>query len=193
MSPPKPRQRKRAPRPVTEARLEASALHYLDRYASSTANLRRILMAKVARSAKLHGTDPDDGALWVERLLERLTASGLLDDAAYAAGRARSLHRRGVSSAGLRARLRAKGIDPELITATLEALSAGRDGFELSAALAFARRRRLGPFRLDAERTARREKDLAALGRQGFAYEIARRVIETDDLADLEAEASAET
>ena len=181
--------RRRGPRPITEAAIEAAAVRYLDRYASSTANLRRILMAKVTRSARLHGTDPEDGGHWIERLLARLTASGLLDDAAYAAARARSLHRRGVSSAGVRARLRAKGLDPELIAETLETLVGGRDGFELSAALAFARRRRLGPFRAAEERAARRDKDLASLGRQGFPYQVARQVIDTSDLAELEAEA----
>jgi regulatory protein len=39
---------------------------------------------------------------------------------------------------------------------------------ELAAALAYARRRRLGPYRSPAARTDLREKDLAALGRQGF-------------------------
>jgi len=61
---------------------------------------------------------------------------------------------------------------------------------DLAAALAFARRRRLGPYRASAARGAHRTRDLAALGRQGFAYALARRVIEAADLADLEAEAA---
>ena len=60
---------------------------------------------------------------------------------------------------------------------------------ELAAALAYARRRRLGPYRGPDTRMDRREKDLAALGRKGFGYDLARRVIETDDLAELEDEA----
>ncbi len=34
-----------------------------------------------------------------------------------------------------------------------------------------------------------REKDLAALGRQGFGYDLARRVIDMKDVSDLEREA----
>ena len=34
-----------------------------------------------------------------------------------------------------------------------------------------------------------REKDLAALGRRGFGYDLARRVIDAGDLAELEDEA----
>ncbi|MEM7225173.1 MAG: RecX family transcriptional regulator [Pseudomonadota bacterium] len=185
----KTNRRKRGPKPVTEAGLEAAALRYLDRYASSSANLRRILTARVVRAARLHETDLDEAGRWIEALIARLTASGLLDDAAYAAARARSLHRRGISSAGLRARLSAKGLDRALIAETLETLAADQEGFELSAALALVRRRRIGPFRTAEDRGAFREKDLAALGRQGFAYDIARRVIDTTDLSELEAEA----
>ena len=52
---------------------------------------------------------------------------------------------------------------------------------EMAAALAFARRRRLGPFRTTASRAEHREKDLAKLARQGFAYETARRIIDRED------------
>ncbi|MCH8002677.1 MAG: RecX family transcriptional regulator, partial [Proteobacteria bacterium] len=58
-----------------------------------------------------------------------------------------------------------------------------------AAALAYARRRRLGPYRSPQARAAMREKDLAALGRRGFGYELARRVIETGDVSELEEEA----
>jgi len=57
---------------------------------------------------------------------------------------------------------------------------------DLAAAIAFARRRRIGPFRLDAARDASRERDLAALGRAGFGYELARRVIEAESVEELE-------
>jgi regulatory protein len=49
-----------------------------------------------------------------------------------------------------------------------------------------ARRRRLGPYRPEADREARREKDLAALARAGFGYDIARTVIEASDIEALE-------
>src|SRR3546814_7265925 len=42
---------------------------------------------------------------------------------------------------------------------------------ELAAAIAYARRRRLGPFRTPDARADRRDKDLAALARAGFRSE----------------------
>lgn len=46
--------------------------------------------------------------------------------------------------------------------------------------MALARRRRLGPFRRTG-REEHREKDMAALGRAGFGYQIARKVVDAED------------
>ena len=42
---------------------------------------------------------------------------------------------------------------------------------------AFARRRKLGPFR-PGERAPYRDKDLAAMARAGFRFDVARRIVE---------------
>ena len=185
-----PNKRWRGPKKATPDYLERSALHYLDRYAASSAHLKRLLLAKVSRSAHFHGTDAEAGAAAVEHLIADLRQTGLLDDAAYAAARARSLHRRGASARAIRGKLTEKGLPPELIDQALAGLDDESPEPELSAALAFARRRRLGPYRRAGERRKRRERDLAALGRQGFDLNLARRVIDAPDLADLEAEAA---
>src|SRR5690349_25011624 len=83
--------RGRAPRKVDAAYLERAALHYLERFASSSANLRRLLLQKVRRSAAAHGTDPEEGRAAVEALILRFAAAGLLDDDAYAKARAATL------------------------------------------------------------------------------------------------------
>ncbi|MHA1114431.1 MAG: regulatory protein RecX, partial [Alphaproteobacteria bacterium] len=58
---------------------------------------------------------------------------------------------------------------------------------DLAAAIAYARRRRLGPWRVAAARAERRERDLAALARAGFNYDLARRVVDAPDTAAAEA------
>jgi regulatory protein len=190
--------KRRGPRKATPKYLRNSARYYLERYASSSAHLRRLLLAKVARSARAYDTDPEmdaeRGAAAVEALIAELLGTGLLDDARYAGERARILHRRGASTRAIRAELRAKGIEADDIDRALGDLRAEAAEPELAAALAYARRRRLGPYRKAAagaglDEKGRREKDLAALGRKGFGYHMARRVIDTGDLAELESEA----
>ena len=183
------RRRREKPRKATPDSLERAALHYLRRYASSSENLRRVLMRRVLRSAEAHGTDPEDGAAVTDALINRYQSSGLLDDANYARLRAESLHGRGASARLIRTRLMAKGVDAEDIDAALAALDDLTMDTELAAACNYARRRRIGPWRR-ADREAHREGDLAALGRQGFGYETARKVIEAADTDELLAEAS---
>lgn len=179
--------KRRLPLKATPEKLKNSALYYLERYDSSSGHLRRRLHQKIQLSAKIHGTDPEEGKAAVEQLIVRFTELGLLDDQRYARERVRSLLARGTSSAMIRQRLRAKSLPAELIEAALAAEEASNPSREVVAALRYAKRRRLGPFRL-ADRSERRDRDLAALGRQGFDYETARRVIDCEDVAVLEAE-----
>jgi regulatory protein len=182
--------KRRLPLKATPEGLERAALRYLERYDSASGHLRRLLRRKVAVSARVHGTDPEEGRAAVERVIARLVDLGLLDDARYARARVRSLQARGSAAAMIRARLRDKAVPAELIEAALAEETADDGSSELRAAWRFAQRRRLGPFRPEG-RAERRERDLAALGRQGFDFETARRVIDCDDPAALEAEIAA--
>jgi len=183
--------RRRQPLKATPEGLERSALYYLERYDSSSGHLRRLLRRKIALSARVHGTDPEEGAAALERLIDRLIGLGLLDDARYARERVRGLLARGTSTAMIRAKLGAKSLPAALIDAALEADENNDPARELRAALRYAKRRRLGPYRLErrpGERAERRDRDLAALGRQGFDYETARRIVDCADPAALEAD-----
>lgn len=192
--------RARVPKKATPTHLENAALHYLGRFASSAENLKRVLMRKVKLSAHFHGTDIDEGRATVERLVARFARAGLLDDEAYAAARAESLHRRGAAPKLIAARLREKGVAAQAIERALKALGEGKGEVEFAAAVNLARRRRLGPYRprghdkgrakagrADRMRAAsEREKALAALARAGFSYDVARRVIDADSIEALE-------
>ncbi len=170
--------KKRAPRKATPKYLENAALHYLSRYATSAENLRRVMMRKVDRSARFHDTDAEEGQVHVEDMIRRFMASGLLNDAAYARARAESLHRRGNSARMIRSKLRQKGVAQDVIGLALEALGEDAAETELAAAAAYARRRRFGPYAARKPSADQREKQLAALSRAGFSYDVARRVLD---------------
>jgi len=185
---PKPAGRaRRGPKKVTPQHLENVALHYLARFATSAENLRRVLARRVEKSARHHGTDPDEGLAWIEDLIKRYRRAGLLDDGAFAEARAADLLRRGVPVRGIRFRLAQKGVGGADIDKALDVLVEDQPAPDLAAAVSLARRRRLGPFSPAAVRAERREKDLAALARAGFDYDTARRVIDAETPDDLEA------
>ncbi|MBO6782506.1 MAG: RecX family transcriptional regulator [Alphaproteobacteria bacterium] len=178
--------KRRTPRPATQERLRKAALHYIDRYATSAGNLHDVLMRRVARSARLHGTDPRQGRQWAEDIVAEFVDRGLVDDRSYAETRAVSLHRGGASRRKIAMALKSKGVGSADVDAALAALEEGHRNSELAAARNYARRRRFGPWRAADERDARRERDLAAMARAGFSYATALKVIDAPDIDALE-------
>jgi regulatory protein len=170
------------PHPPTMAELEAAALRYLERFAASAESLRRVLLRRVARSARANDGEPAEGEALVADLLARYEAAGLLDDRRYAEAKSRSLSRAGRSLKGIRHYLAAKGVAGEVVEAAVSDLDTDMPDADLAAALAYARRCRLGPFRPADARREHRRRDLAALGRAGFSWDVARAVVDGDPM-----------
>jgi len=182
-----PTAKPRRPRPITAQRLANIAAQYLDRYATSRENLRRVLQRRVLKAAYVH--EDTDVALangWIDDLIARYEDAGVLNDRSYGEGRARTLMARGTAHRVIRLRLQEKGLDPDTIDHALNSLQDEHPEPELAAAIKLARRRRLGPYRAPDTRGEKQDRDLAAMARAGFSYDMARRVIECEDVQDLE-------
>ncbi len=176
----------RVPPEPSEARLHERALRYLARYAASRGRLRLVLLRRAEREAAAQGLPPGLVEARVEAVLGRLAAAGLLDDDAYALAKARSLLERGRSPARIRGELASRSLGRERVEAALRALALEEPDAELRAATILARRRRLGPWRPAEARAAMRAKDLAALGRAGFARAVAQQVVDAPGVEALE-------
>ena len=104
--------------------------------------------------------------------------SGILDDRRYAENAAAGLRRRGASRRKIIVKLRLKGVPEVVIAEVLQTQNDDNPGSELEAAVALAKRRRLGPFRRGEDSgPERRRKDLAVLARAGFSFEVAARAL----------------
>ncbi|WP_395014873.1 regulatory protein RecX [Dongia sp.] len=165
-------------RKLAPADLKDAALNYLGRYAASTARLRQVMTRRINRSARANELDPQPLMAELERVVAMLHRTGLLNDEAFAEGRARSLNRRGGSRRQIAAKLSAAGVAQATTAQALAGLEDELPDAEFTAALAYAKRRRLGAFRavLD-ESPERRRKDLMAMARAGFALDLARRAL----------------
>jgi regulatory protein len=167
--------RERKPVPVpTEAKLYEQALAYLARYAATRAGVARVLARKVDRWAR-EAEVPDEAALVAAHaaigvVVDRLAAAGVIDDAAFAASRARSLVRSGRSRVAVAAHLAARGVAGEVAR---QSLAEGGES-ELGAALVFARKRRIGPF---ARGEVEAVRALGMFARAGFSREVAGRAL----------------
>jgi regulatory protein len=155
-------------KPLTVQALEEAALRYLDRFDCSTKKLRLHLTKLVRKrgggaSLTAH----------IEVLLERYRASGLLNDERFARHLAERLQARGASRRLVAQKLLTRGVARDVA----ESAARASPGSDLEAARAYARRRRLGPHRPEAERAQNRRRDLAALARQGFDHDTASRAL----------------
>ncbi|MBI3441195.1 MAG: regulatory protein RecX [Proteobacteria bacterium] len=175
----KPAQRERkAPKKISKKYLENAALFYLRRYATSAENLKRILLHKIKKSCTFHQAPVEDFIPLVDELVARYIAVGLIDDAVFARGRVTSLRRQGLSKQAIMGRLQSKGLSPSKIEEALRRVDAEQGDPEIAAAIVYARRKKLGPWRKQplADQKSRL-KELAVLGRAGFSYDVARRAL----------------
>lgn len=189
---PRPRNRRRGQRRkqrVDPQSLERWAVRHLNRYSSSAANLRLVLLRRVRRVEHAQEESFPEAHGWIDAAVEALKVRGYLDDRRYARNTALRMRERGVSARRIESQLSSKGIPFEVAREAVAEVSG--DSGELDAAVKYARRRRLGAFRLDPDtRAERRERDLAALGRSGFSFDIALAIVEAPDSETLESRAS---
>lgn len=158
--------RERAPRPIDADGLQALALHYAARYATTRLKLLRYLERKLRERPWADETPAD-----VEALVSKLAGLGYVNDAAWGEARARDMSARGLGRRRIVQTLAAAGVAGHDVDDAPETA--------LAAAVRFARKRRLGPFAkattLDAAVVERRA--MAAMLRAGHGFEVARRVL----------------
>lgn len=161
---------KRAIPALDAAALERLALRYVERFATTRARLAGYLVRKI-RERGWEGEAPDPAAL-----AEKLAELGYIDDRAFGAARASAMARRGLGRRRVDGVLRADGVGSEDHAALAPAIAERA----LESALAFARRKRIGPFADAPADRALREKQIAAMVRGGHAFALARHIAAAD-------------
>jgi regulatory protein len=115
------------------------------------------------------------GPATIERVLDRFTEVGLIDDQAYAEAYVRTKHQeRSLSRRALTSELRRKGVDDSVVAAAAEQVDPEA---EEAAALRLVTKR--APAASAAGPEAARRRLLALLDRRGYPAEVSIRVVET--------------
>ena len=159
---------KKPPSPLDKGAIERLALHYVGRYATTRAKLTAYLHRKLAERGWSEEHPPE-----IDRLIERFSEVGYIDDAAFATARAASLQRRGYGERRVAQALKAAGIDEE------DAAEARGMAAEESwaAALRFAQRKRIGPYASQEVEGKARDRAFAAMARAGHRIEYICKVL----------------
>lgn len=169
-----------------EARLHKLALGYLNRFDASVNGLREVLLRKVrSELSKSQLLEPERSSelaaiqCRIDALLDRFQGSGLIDDSRLARHLVSLWRERGLSTRAISVRLVSKGVPSQVADSAIRqcAEQPQGNGSELGAAVAFAKRRRLGCFGPSPADKAAQRRDLARMARAGFDFDVALRAL----------------
>ena len=160
----------RGARPLNAQRLDALAIRYVGRYATTRAKLVEYLKRKLRE----RGWEGDGNAKVVE-IAQKFADLGYIDDRAFALAKASAHASRGLGSRRLGLALRSAGVEDEDRGDAMDLA----DAHLVDSALRLAQRRKLGPFASQAPATPKeREKAIAALIRGGHRFDLARAIVD---------------
>lgn len=161
------RQERRPPPALDAAALERLALRYVERFATTRGKLADYLGRKIReRGWDGEAADPHG-------LAQRMADLGYVDDRIYAENKAAALGRKGLGAGRVAMALRQARVS-DADAEELAPIIAERAG---DAAIAFARRKRIGPFGVLTEDRATRDRQLAAMLRAGHGFDRSRRIV----------------
>jgi regulatory protein len=171
--------------PLDENRLNELALRYVGRYSTTRAKLRFYLARKIRERGWGGAHEPD-----LVRIADRFAEQGYVDDAAYALAKSEALTGRGYGKRRVLENLRAAGVEEGDAASARE--HADREA--ISAALRFAKRRRIGPYAAEVVRDPKaREKALGAMVRAGHGFGLARAILALAPGAEVDIEELSES
>lgn len=180
-----------APDPSAERikkRLTNKALHYLGRYSSTSARLTIILRTFAQR--KLVQSDPKVLDKAIRDVIESCVRLGYIDDEAYIRNQFQQGLRNGFSKQRILLKLAQKGISRDLAVGVMNeqtGRTADKENAELTAALFYARKKSVGPYSRAELCPEDFRKHLARLARNGFAFDVAKQVMELPSAASADA------
>lgn len=169
---------------MSAAYLERAALHYLGRFSSTEANLKKVLERKVRRRNEESAPATAEQLGWIDDVTAKCVRYGYVDDATYARSRVEALVRKGKPVRTIQQDLRHKGVPSEIATRVLREYDSASDEVDMDrqAAAAYARRRRFGPFRrADRDTEDKREKEKASMMRAGFGYSLTMETLSASE------------
>ena len=106
-----------------------------------------------------------------------LEKNKLLSDEMYSDSKARMFLRRGYSLNKINQSLRSKGVEDKFIKQSIEKIKENQIEPDFVSALKLCKRRRIGPLRPEANRELFYKKDMGILARNGFSFELSKRVL----------------
>jgi regulatory protein len=157
--------------------LKDLAFAYLEKYSPSKQQLKIYLLKKYL--TKIKGTKSKrEVSEIIDEILENLEKNRIINDELYSDSKARMFLRRGYSLNKINQSLRNKGIGSEHIKKSINKIKEDKIEPDFVSAMKLCKRRRIGPLRPGANREIFYKKDMGILARNGFSFELSKRILD---------------
>jgi len=162
-------------------KIESKAFWYLERYASSSKNLKDYLKKKV-RDTELN----QDSEIIINQIVVNLEKQNILNDRIFSEIKSRTFINKGWSLSKIKFRLKHLGVDSDTIEYCIDNIVAEESNIELIAASKLVKKRSLGPYRRKELDEKLKNKEYGILARAGFNYTLAKKLLNDLPVEEIE-------
>ena len=162
---------------VTVDEMRNFALAYVEKYAPSKQQLKTYLLKKYLKIS-VSNVKKKDVITLIDIVLSDLEKSKFINDKFYSESKAKSMIQRGNSINKIRNYLINKGINNEFIKDTVNKITDENSEQDFFSAIKLCKKKRIGPARIEDNRSLFYKKDISLLARNGFDFETSKKVME---------------
>ena len=162
---------------VTVDEMRNFAFAYVEKYAPSKQQLKTYLLKKYLKISVSNVKKKDVMSL-IDIVLSDLEKSKFINDKFYSESKAKSMIQRGNSINKIRNYLINKGINNEFIKDTVNKITDENSEQDFFSAIKLCKKKRIGPARIEDNRSLFYKKDISLLARNGFDFETSKKVME---------------
>tara|TARA_B100000579_G_scaffold412170_1_gene403643 strand:- start:271 stop:834 length:564 start_codon:yes stop_codon:yes gene_type:complete len=155
------------------------AFAYVEKYAPSKQQLKTYLLKKYLK-AYVPNVKKQDVTNLIDIVLSDLEKNKFINDKFYSENKAQSMIRRGNSINKIRNYLIGKGIKNEFIKDTVNKIQDENSDQDFFSAIKICKKKRIGPARIEDNRSLFYKKDISLLARNGFDFETSKKVMDLD-------------
>tara|TARA_B100000886_G_scaffold158392_1_gene107988 strand:- start:19013 stop:19573 length:561 start_codon:yes stop_codon:yes gene_type:complete len=163
----------------TEQDIKELALRYLDKYQPSKKDLKLYLFRKI-QANPFQLIPKNEIMTKIQSVIADLENLNVLNDELYSELKSKNFLKRGYSINKIRMHLINKGIDDKLLKETIHKITKDDNNPDFYSAIRICKKRRIGPYRPEANRTIFYKKDIGVLARNGFSYDLSKDILSLD-------------
>ena len=171
------------PKPISEQRLYNITLFYLERFDASALKVKQMLERRIQKEKAKGAIVPGNTQELIQNVISRIQNLGYINDERFAQNQIKKLCSTGKSKSFILNKLKQAGITAEIAKNLLSEFDKENESSDLTRAEQWLKKHRKGQFR-SKNADDFYQKDLAALARAGFNYDVAQKALKTNPTSE---------